>query len=123
MPGEEGLRREANMEKQYGILVDLERCVGCYACEVACEQENSPAPGTPWIRVHTIGPKMVNGKLRMEYIPLISEGCIFPTRGLQPSCVANCPTQALKVCSTASMLDVLSSEKRYQVCTIIQASE
>jgi Fe-S-cluster-containing dehydrogenase component len=111
------------VEKQYGILVNLERCVGCYACEVACQQENSTGTGTPWIRVFTVGPKMVNGKLRMDYIPLISEGCIFPAHGLQPPCVTNCPTQALKVCSPASMLDALEGNVRYQVCTIIETGE
>ena len=111
------------MEKQHGILVDLERCVGCYACEVACQQENSDGTETPWIRVLTVGPKMVNGKLMMDYIPRISEGCIFPADGLQPPCVANCPTKALKVCSQTSMLDALSSTKRYQVCGIFQTSE
>jgi len=108
------------MEKQYGILVDLDRCVGCYACEVACKQENSDAPGTPWIRVNTIGPKVVRGRLMMDYVPLVSDGCNFcPSRGLQPSCVAHCPTQALTVLSTASMLDVLTGGKRYQLCTIV----
>ena len=107
------------MKKQYGILVDLERCVGCYACEVACKQENSAARGTPWIRVHTLGPEVVNGKLRMDYVPLILDRCTFcRSRDLQPSCVAHCPTQALSVFSTASMLDALSDGRRYQVCTI-----
>lgn len=107
------------MEKQYGILADLDRCVGCYACEVACKQENSSSPGTPWIRVKTIGPEIVLGKLRLDYIPLISNGCNFClNRGLQPSCVAHCPTKALRFCSSASMLDVLRSKTRYQVCLI-----
>jgi len=27
-------------KNKVGILVDMDRCVGCYACEVACRQEN-----------------------------------------------------------------------------------
>ena len=108
------------IRKKYGILVDLERCVGCYACEVACKQENRSSRSTSWIRINTIGPESVNGKLRMEYIPLISDGCTFcRNNGLKPSCVDHCPTQALKVCSTAEILNIINSGKHYQVCTIM----
>ena len=27
------------------IVVDLNRCIGCYGCEVACKQENDVALG------------------------------------------------------------------------------
>ncbi len=101
----------------FAILVDLDRCVGCCACEVACKQENSSSPGTPWIRVNALGPEVVNGKLRADYVPLILDGCDFcQNRGFQPSCVAHCPTEALQLCSTETMLDGLNSKKRYQIC-------
>lgn len=105
--------------KQYGILVNLDRCVGCYACEVACKQENNSSPGTPWIRVNNIGPELVNGEWKMDFVPLISDGCTFYQNcGLQPSCVNNCPTKALRVYSTESMLDAISGGKRHQICII-----
>jgi Fe-S-cluster-containing dehydrogenase component len=107
------------MEKQFGILANLDRCVGCFACEVACKQENNASPGTPWIRIHTVGPKMVFGKLRMDYVPLISKGCNFcRNRKLHPSCVDHCPTKALAFLSENSILDAINSGKRYQVCMI-----
>ena len=109
------------MKKQYGILVDLERCVGCYACEVACKQENK---GAPRIRLHTIGPKLVNGKLMMDYVPLISDRCNFcRSRGSQPSCVDHCPTKALAVLNTTAMLDAMRNDRRYQLCNLYQISE
>jgi len=115
---------KVNTEKQYGILVDLDRCVGCYACEVACKQENSDAPGTPWIKVNTIGPKVVSGRLIMDYVPLISNGCnSCRSRGFRPSCVAHCPTKALTVLDTASMLDAFTSSRRYQLLRITRMSE
>jgi Fe-S-cluster-containing dehydrogenase component len=108
-----------SVKSKYGIIVDLEKCVGCYACEVACKQENSDAQGVPWIRVHTVGPKVINGNLKLDYIPRILDGCTFcRQRGGGPSCVAHCPTKALLVCSAASMLEALGSNRRYQVCTI-----
>ena len=110
---------KGNVKNKYGILADLERCVGCYACEVACKQENRTSRGTPWIRVHTVGPELVDGKLRMEYIPLILDRCTFcRNRDMDPSCVAHCPTKALSIFNTNSILDALRSDRRYQVCTI-----
>ena len=124
MQDQEELGGKVEMENYCGIMVDLDRCVGCYTCEVACQQENTSSQGTPWIRVNTIGPAMVNGKLRMDYVPLISDDCTFcRDRNFHPSCVAHCPTQALSVGSIPVMLDALSGVKRFQGCTIKRISK
>jgi molybdopterin-containing oxidoreductase family iron-sulfur binding subunit len=38
-----------------GFVIDLERCIGCRSCAVACRQHNAQAPGTWWARVVTPG--------------------------------------------------------------------
>ena len=38
------------------IVVDLNRCIGCYGCEVACKQENDVALGEYWNKVLVAGP-------------------------------------------------------------------
>lgn len=110
------------MENQYGILVDLERCVGCYACEVACRQEHSAALTTPWIKLHTIGPRDTGARLSMEYVPLLTDNCILCRDRLkakrEPACVAVCPTQALRLCTARDMLADLRNYRRYQICGI-----
>ncbi|NIP83589.1 MAG: 4Fe-4S dicluster domain-containing protein [Gemmatimonadetes bacterium] len=40
---------------RYGMVIDLERCIGCRTCAVACRQHNGQAPGTWWTRVFTPG--------------------------------------------------------------------
>lgn len=40
---------------RYGMVIDLERCIGCRTCAVACRQHNGQAPGTWWNRVFTPG--------------------------------------------------------------------
>jgi len=112
---------KAVTRKQYAILANLDRCVGCFACQVACKQENNSVSGSPWIRVNQVGPELVNGRLKMEYIPIIQSGCIFQScmkRNEQPSCVFHCPTRTLEVCSSESILDKLESGNRCQVCVI-----
>lgn len=36
---------------RYGLIVDVHRCIGCYACIVACKSENHTRPGMSWIRI------------------------------------------------------------------------
>ena len=104
------------MKRFYALLVDLDRCIGCWACEVACQQENAAASDEPWIQIKTIGPEFVEGKQRMEYVPMISSRCNFCQKRGWPACVDNCPTNALEMHSQSSLLNALSSARRYQVC-------
>ena len=39
---------------QYGMIVDVDKCIGCQACFVACKEENKVAPGIQWNQIHRI---------------------------------------------------------------------
>jgi len=108
------------MGNSYGIMADLDRCVGCHACEIACKQEHGLPPGINWIKVQQVGPEMVEGRLRMEFIPLMLDGCIMcaDREGRTPACVVNCPTDALVVVDAAETLRLLSSSGRYRLCKV-----
>ena len=41
--------------RKYGMVIDLNRCIGCRSCAVVCKMHNSVPPGTWWQRVETIG--------------------------------------------------------------------
>jgi len=41
--------------KRLGMVVDLNRCMGCWTCAVACKAENNVGAGLFWLRVLTIG--------------------------------------------------------------------
>ena len=112
------------MMNLHAVLVDLGRCVGCQTCEVACKQENGLKEGEKWIEVITIGPEEVGDKLCADYYPVINAGCQFcsqrTSQGLDPFCIAACPTKALKFCNVAEILVALRSKKRYQICGVDQ---
>ena len=111
------------MKKLLGILCDLDRCVGCYSCEVACKQENNVPSGKKRIQVFSIGPEKVNGKLRMDFFPILLKGCTFCAHRLKinliPRCVDNCPMEALTFSeSPAEILAALNSGRRFQICKL-----
>ena len=37
---------------QFGIIVNVDKCIGCQACFVACKEENKVAPGIQWNQIH-----------------------------------------------------------------------
>jgi Fe-S-cluster-containing dehydrogenase component len=107
---------------QCGILINLNRCLGCYSCEVGCKEWHNIPGDKKWIRVKILGPKKINGKLKMDFYIEISDDCNFCDsrikEGLDPFCVTICPSQALSFCDTSKMLQLLATEKRYQICKI-----
>lgn len=73
--------------KRWGMVIDLERCVGCQTCTMTCKVENSLPPGTFWARVlkQEIG---TYPKSRMVSLPVLCMHCE------EPPCVPVCPTGA-----------------------------
>lgn len=108
------------MAKRRGLVVNLERCTGCFACEVACKQEHNLPEGERWIRVETLGPYEVNGELAMDFVPLATDGCDFcknrVAAGGELFCVEICPTQALGLYDEEQILRLLRTGPRIQIC-------
>jgi DMSO reductase iron-sulfur subunit len=78
---------------QYAIATDLNRCVGCLACSVACKSVNSVPIGNYWNKVLRIGPnkRAENSQWPDMYMYFLPIGC---QHCADPECVKVCPTQA-----------------------------
>ena len=75
------------------IITDLNRCVGCLACSVACKVQNEVPIGSYWNKVVRMGPvpKEDGGQfpnVEMYFLPLSCQHCA------NPECVNVCPTGA-----------------------------
>ncbi|MCL2892867.1 4Fe-4S dicluster domain-containing protein [Brenneria tiliae] len=73
---------------QKTLVIDLDRCIGCYACEVACKLENGVALGVFYNKVLTVGPSGTFPDLEQYFLPTVCQGCT------DPPCVKVCPTGA-----------------------------
>jgi len=73
------------------LLVDLDACVRCYSCEIACRQENGLTFETKsrWCRVSTVGPREVGCELHLDFVPVFCLHCE------EPLCARFCPVEAI----------------------------
>ncbi|WP_313756891.1 4Fe-4S dicluster domain-containing protein [Tissierella sp.] len=73
--------------KRYGMVIDLERCVGCHACTVSCKMENDVPEGcfNTWVEEWDTGeyPQVSRVKL-----PKLCNHCI------DAPCIKACPVKA-----------------------------
>jgi len=74
---------------QYGIYIDQNRCMGCFACVVGCKDwHDVPAGPASWIRVKTIE-KGKYPNLFVAFLPMTCYHC------LEPACIPACPVNAI----------------------------
>jgi tetrathionate reductase subunit B len=80
--------------KQLGMVISQERCIGCEACSVACKIENNTSDY--WIKVETLGgtEKDTPGgdfpNLTMDFLPKLCNHCE------NPPCVDSCSEEAIQ---------------------------
>jgi molybdopterin-containing oxidoreductase family iron-sulfur binding subunit len=88
------------------ILVNVNRCTGCWTCSVACKVGNKLAPDEWWHNVRTIGsgkgvdnPSGTWPDVHMKWLPFYTSKCSLCAKrtavGDEPFCSYNCPTRAL----------------------------
>ncbi len=73
------------MAKQVAFYIDMERCVGCKTCEVACKSERALPIGVRWRRVRDFA---------IESPPSLSHLSIACNQCADPACLKVCPVKA-----------------------------
>lgn len=105
---------------EMAFLVNLDRCVGCYACEIACKDENDLPPGVGRVKVKIVDVAEFN----RFYVPVFAldrrdaGGCTLCPKlqieARRPACVGNCLTNALhfgEIEDIRKQVEAMSGEK------------
>lgn len=77
------------MTKRYGMVIDLNRCVGCQTCTIACKHANDTPPGVQWRKVIDVEQGSYPDVTRLFMVT----GC---QHCAEPPCVPVCPTGATR---------------------------
>ncbi len=78
------------VQKKKLLLVDAEKCIGCFGCDAACRMEHDLPPGPKPFKVFRIGPIAEDGTFRIHHRAVTCFHCD------QPACVSVCPTGAMQ---------------------------
>ncbi len=92
------------------LYVDLDRCFGCFTCEVACKQEHDIPVGPRWIRVVQVGPNEISGGLQLDFHPVMCKQCE------DPECADVCPEDAISKRADGPVLIDLGRCNGCQAC-------
>ena len=107
----------------YYFYADIRRCVGCHACEVACQQEHG-GDAQKRIRVEESEALDTLGRVRVNFIPIILEECLIESnvgsnKGY-PVCMAVCPTRAILLDELECFSRALSNGKSVSLLRVIK---
>ena len=73
---------------QKTLVINLDRCIGCFACEIACKNENGLALGMHYNKVLSIGPMGKFPDIKQYFLPAVCQVC------KDAPCEKVCPTHA-----------------------------
>lgn len=87
---------------RYGMVIDIDRCVGCHACVISCKAEWEVPTRYDRNWVHRLGPSQTSHGLAYTYYPGLCNHCETPP------CVPVCPADRVEML----MQDAKSGETR-----------
>lgn len=99
------------------LLVDLDKCIGCYDCLVGCHTWHRVKEDKR-VEMVILDPVKVNGVLKADYFPLMTHNCDLCSSKQGPLCADFCPTEALIPCDKETLITMLNSGRRLMVAKV-----
>lgn len=106
------------METQaIGMLVRVDTCLGCQACQVACREENGFGYDERWMELLRRPPQKVDGNLRKYHVaaPQLDKCALCYAKDHIPLCVDVCPTKCLYVDTADKLLRVMEGQGHWNL--------
>lgn len=66
---------------RYGMVIDLDKCMGCHTCSISCKMQNNVPDGMLWNRVVSVGDEGLDSvegifpNVKRKYIPIACQHC------------------------------------------------
>ena len=76
---------------RYGMVIDIDRCVGCHGCVISCKAEWEVPTKYDRNWVHRLGPAQTSQGLAYTYYPGLCNHCETPP------CVPVCPVEKVRM--------------------------
>ena len=101
-----------------GLLFDMEYCTGCFACTVACKQENQFDADTWGIKMLEQIYTYPNGHVQVDNVPFPTNLCNMChdriAKGIddKPACVKACQGSIIYYGTAEELVDKMSELKR-----------
>ena len=95
------MKKSSKGKELYGMVIDLDKCIGCGACAVACMAENNLAfrydetdklKSATWMRLYRLSNGQPYPRTRVVYLPRPCMHCQHHT-----PCVSVCPVTATQM--------------------------
>lgn len=97
------------MKTDVAVLVELDYCVGCYACQSCCQDYHGLPVDETYLRVNLVKPEYVDGKpvYHMAPVPYNYEKCkqCLDEEGEAP-CAKICIGRALHIDTTEKIMQM-----------------
>ncbi len=104
-----------NGAKPVGMLLDAERCTGCYSCQSACRDTNQVPFSERWLEVIRRKPVFVDGELRMYHLlaPELDKCAVCVQREYPPLCERVCMASCLFVAPVEKLEPIMKKKGKW----------
>lgn len=103
--------------QRIGMLIRVDACLGCQACQVACREENGFDFGELWMEMIRRKPQKVSGHLRKYHVgaPQLDKCARCFEKGHAPLCVDVCPTKCIFVSHADKLVKIMGERGHWNL--------
>ncbi len=98
-----------------GVLLNAERCTGCYSCQSACREINQVPLDEKWLEVIRRKPVIIDGEPQLYHLlaPALDKCALCVERESPPLCERVCMASSLVIRPVEQLLPLLKTKGKW----------